>query len=233
MAKMALCVKRSDLQKVYEQQHLYLPARGIGHFNALLTRTHEDNNQPDHLNDIFNIPVVLLDRADCETDPTYLQLLPYMVVTDASTGKVLVYKRGPKGEENRLHGALSIGIGGHVDTAPEQSDTVLDHLVIEACRELNEEIGIDITEGIRVHVKSQLKYANLLITNKNEVSDVHLGLAFRVFIDKDTELSNEEDIVMDHQWLTKEEISTLINQPGNSLELWSDMLVDSMYNQQF
>lgn len=50
----------------------------------------------------------------CETDPNYLQLLPYVAIEQG--GKLLTYQR-KKGGEKRLDALWSIGIGGHISDA--------------------------------------------------------------------------------------------------------------------
>src|SRR5450432_1186674 len=57
-------------------------------------------------------------RSEVETDPSWLQLIPYVVLQHH--GRIFHYTRGKSGGEQRLHAKRSIGIGGHinpVDTA--------------------------------------------------------------------------------------------------------------------
>src|ERR1044072_7133831 len=51
-------------------------------------------------------------RSTIETDTNFKQLIPYVVVVCGD--KILRYRRGATGGENRLHGLFSIGIGGHI-----------------------------------------------------------------------------------------------------------------------
>src|SRR6185312_3745851 len=60
--------------------------------------------------------VVIMQRHALETDPTYMQLLPYQVLTAADRPDlVYTYQRTKKVGENRLAGAHSLGGGGHID----------------------------------------------------------------------------------------------------------------------
>src|ERR1017187_3905156 len=52
-------------------------------------------------------------RARAETDPSYKQIIPYVVVTDGKS--ILHYVRGKKAGEQRLVAKGSIGIGGHIN----------------------------------------------------------------------------------------------------------------------
>src|SRR5665213_1472825 len=52
-------------------------------------------------------------RVLAETDSTFKQIIPYVVVTDGKS--ILHYVRGKKAGEQRLVAKGSIGIGGHIN----------------------------------------------------------------------------------------------------------------------
>ena len=52
-------------------------------------------------------------RPEMEVDPTYKQVIPYVLVTRGD--EVFVMRRLKKGGETRLHGQLSLGVGGHIN----------------------------------------------------------------------------------------------------------------------
>lgn len=56
--------------------------------------------------------LVYLNRSDAEHDKRYKQLIPYVVLL--CNGRILRYRRGKGGQETRLHGLYSVGIGGHI-----------------------------------------------------------------------------------------------------------------------
>src|SRR5260221_5382304 len=56
--------------------------------------------------------LIYLNRSEAELDKRYKQLIPYVLVI--CNGKILRYRRGKKGQETRLHGLYSVGIGGHI-----------------------------------------------------------------------------------------------------------------------
>lgn len=74
-------------------------------------------------------------RREMETDPTWLQLIPYMVLQ--YEGNVFHYKRGSSGGEKRLHALKSIGIGGHINPV---DDEACDPYRAGMMRELEEEV---------------------------------------------------------------------------------------------
>ncbi len=56
--------------------------------------------------------LLYLNRSAAEQDRRYKQLIPYVLIL--CNGKILRYQRGKGGQETRLHGLCSVGIGGHI-----------------------------------------------------------------------------------------------------------------------
>src|SRR5579883_775157 len=56
--------------------------------------------------------ILYLNRSAAEQDRRYKQLIPYVLVL--CRDKILRYQRGKGGQETRLHGLYSVGIGGHI-----------------------------------------------------------------------------------------------------------------------
>ena len=52
-------------------------------------------------------------RAECETDPSWKQVIPYLVLRDR--GRLFLMRRTRAGSDQRLHERYTIGIGGHVN----------------------------------------------------------------------------------------------------------------------
>jgi predicted NUDIX family phosphoesterase len=104
-------------------------------------------------------------RSDAEQDKRYKQLIPYVLIF--CHGRILRYRRGRGGQETRLHGFFSVGVGGHI------SDD--DHGLFSSGagyqegmrRELMEEVAID---GVRD--------AAVAVINDDctEVGAVHFGV---------------------------------------------------------
>ena len=53
-----------------------------------------------------------LNRGDAELDKRYKQLIPYVLIV--CRDRILRYRRGKGGQETRLHGLYSVGVGGHI-----------------------------------------------------------------------------------------------------------------------
>ena len=56
--------------------------------------------------------LVYLNRSAAEQDKRYKQLIPYVLLI--CNGRILRYRRGRGGQETRLHGLFSVGVGGHI-----------------------------------------------------------------------------------------------------------------------
>jgi predicted NUDIX family phosphoesterase len=106
-----------------------------------------------------------LNRSAAEQDRRYKQLIPYVLILCGE--KILRYRRGKGGQETRLHGLYSVGIGGHI--AEEDHD-----LLSSAAgyaegmrRELREEVDIDATDDTPVA---------LINDDSTDVGYVHFGV---------------------------------------------------------
>ncbi len=102
-------------------------------------------------------------RADCENDPTWKQVIPYLVVHDR--GSLFLMKRTRAGSDERLHERWSIGVGGHVN--PDDGG-----IAGGLAREWAEELVAD-WDPAPVLV-------GLLNDDTDPVGAVHLGLVYRV-----------------------------------------------------
>lgn len=105
-------------------------------------------------------------RSACETDPAFLQLIPYVVLT--CRGEVFHYRRGAAGTETRLTARRSVGIGGHVNEADAAGG---DPLGTGMRREVAEEVGIG--ANYAEHFLGFVRDA------RTPVGQVHLGVAYR------------------------------------------------------
>ena len=155
-----------------------------------------------------------LPRSQAENDPTYKQIIPYVVV--AHGDKVLHYVRGKKAGEQRLVSKGSIGIGGHMNDGDE-SLFAFDENAYRAGveREVNEEITIG------SHFEDRI--IALLNDDTTEVGRVHLGIV-HVFQLAEAKVEKREAMITNLSFLTREE---LIAQ-RDALETWSQLCVDSL-----
>lgn len=154
-------------------------------------------------------------RGDMEEDPSYKQLIGYVLVKDKNTKEVLVYKRLVGGGEARLHGKASVGIGGHMN---DVENTPIEEIVkINAAREIEEEIGISFAEAL-----NSLNFVGLINDDKEEVGKVHIGLIYVCEVDKN-KVNVTEDDTLKIEWLNSNEAKKVEN-----YESWSEFLIPIM-----
>jgi predicted NUDIX family phosphoesterase len=170
---------------------------------------------------------VLIDRDICESDPNTLQLIPYVSLVDMETRSVFMYQRGSASGEDKLKAKWSIGLGGHVDRTPEPEENIVGLLACEACRELKEEVGIDIDpeesniyDAVYVSPEKSLLY---IPYSDNTADHVHLGIHFVEEVTKDQLGDSEKDIITNGEWVP---ISKLVEyasgvDTSRNLEYWS------------
>ena len=109
--------------------------------------------------------VLYLNRSEAELDKRYKQLIPYVLIL--CNGRILRYRRGKKGQETRLHGLYSVGIGGHISEEDHGLFSSRQGYQESMQRELKEEVDID--EGKQPAVA-------LINDDSTEVGFVHFGV---------------------------------------------------------
>lgn len=106
---------------------------------------------------------VFLPRPEAEADPAYKQIISYVIIRRGKD--VFSTCRLNKGGESRLHGLISLGIGGHINPVDACND-ILEHGMR---RELEEEVALS-TEPL------SLTPIGFINDDKNDVGKVHLGM---------------------------------------------------------
>jgi predicted NUDIX family phosphoesterase len=153
-------------------------------------------------------------RAQAENDPTYKQIIPYVLL--AFKNKVLYYVRGKKAGEQRLVAKGSVGIGGHMN----ETDESLFALDEQAYR-----VGVEreVNEEIKINTPFQDRIVALLNDDATEVGRVHLGVV-HVFKLAEPEVEKHEAMITNLSFLTRAELMAR----RESLESWSQICVDSL-----
>lgn len=108
-------------------------------------------------------------RSQAETDESFLQIIPYLTLL--CNDSVLTYRRAPSGGEDRLHGKLSVGVGGHINDEDDPDEPFYAFLA-GAKRELFEETGLDLPHDV-----FKGSAAGLLYDDSDAVGRVHLGVS--------------------------------------------------------
>jgi predicted NUDIX family phosphoesterase len=167
-------------------------------------------------------------REEVETDPAWRQVIPYLVLCD-SEDRVLTYRRLPRGGEDRLHGKLSIGLGGHINTegfpfaGPCGCYGLLSPIAAGLLRELDEEVQLP----LGAHT---IEVSGLLALEETEVDRVHLGLVTQILLDpavqQDQIVLREPDKLAFEGWFTTAELMVQL-EAGANFESWTRYLLES------
>lgn len=154
-------------------------------------------------------------RGDMEENPAYKQLVSYCVLVN-ERDEVLIYERLSGGGEARLHGNLSIGVGGHMNDVVEQGD-IAQQLTVNAYRELEEEVGLNQDDA------RSMEIIGLINDDTNEVGEVHIGVVFRVEVDSQ-HISAIETDTLRIKWQNPSDFGNL-----DDYETWSALIIDELY----
>jgi predicted NUDIX family phosphoesterase len=155
-------------------------------------------------------------RSQAETDPSYKQIIPYVIMTHG--GKYLSYVRGRRAGETRLVGNRSIGIGGHInpgDNLPLFTADFYDTYVTAVEREVMEEVVVDAGHTDRV--------VALLNDDSNAVGQVHLGLVHCWTLDAPN-VTRREQMITQLAFMTPAELRAV----RDSMETWSQLCLDGL-----
>jgi predicted NUDIX family phosphoesterase len=125
-----------------------------------------------------------LNRSEAEQDKRFKQLIPYVLLIRQD--KILRYRRGKGGQETRLHGLYSVGIGGHISED--------DHLLFSSQRgyeesmrrELREEVDLDAVRAPAVAAIND---------DSTEVGYVHFGVVHIVRVPDESVAGRRSGIV--------------------------------------
>lgn len=177
-------------------------------------------------------PTKMLARPTCETDDSYIQLLPYVVlykeelVEDKMVRKYLSYKRPNTGGEARLYDRRSFGWGGHIETEVPHKLALKKVFFSEANRELIEEIGVG--PGVGELEYSASKGLTVIYQPNDPVGKYHLCASFMVKVPNNLVMNISDAEAVSFLWKTKEEITASLAAQEYELEPWSLLLVDSL-----
>lgn len=154
-------------------------------------------------------------RGDAEENPDYKQPIPYAVIRRGDG--YFAYKRLGGGGEARLHGRLSIGVGGHMNAAG-QAGTFKDVLSVNLRRELNEELAISGAKGL------SFRTIGLINDDAAEVGRVHIGILVAIDLPVTADVSVREKDKLEGQWLHLDQLLA----EKDKLESWSGFAADAL-----
>jgi predicted NUDIX family phosphoesterase len=151
-------------------------------------------------------------RSQAEEDPSWKQLIPYVLIRKGDT--YLHYVRGKGSGEKRLVAKGSIGIGGHINHHDESLfQAGLDFYEEALQRELHEELRMDGHFTTRIIA--------LLNDDSTPVGRVHLGVVHLCELSGEN-VSKGEACITDLRFLSIDELARRRDQ----METWSQICLD-------
>ena len=114
-------------------------------------------------------------RSEAEQDKRYKQLIPYVLIL--CHGRILRYRRGRGGQETRLHGLYSVGVGGHI------SDE--DHGLFSSGAGYQEGMRREVMEEVAIERAKEAAVA-VINDDSTDVGCVHFGVVHVMHVADET-----------------------------------------------
>jgi predicted NUDIX family phosphoesterase len=130
------------------------------------------------------VQLTYLNRSEAELDRRFKQLIPYVLLI--SGDKILRYRRGKGGQETRLHGLYSIGVGGHISDEDHGLFSSEAGYVEGMRRELAEEVAV---EG------SSESVVAVINDDSTDVGYVHFGVVHIMKVSAEKAVGRRSGIV--------------------------------------
>lgn len=118
--------------------------------------------------------LVYINRGEAENDRGHKQLIPYVLLM--CNGKILRYRRSRGGQETRLHGLYSVGVGGHISEE--------DHGLFSTDRGYREGMRREMMEEVAVEKFNEAPVA-VINDDSTEVGYVHFGVVHVMRVDSE------------------------------------------------
>ncbi len=147
-----------------------------------------------------------LPRGIMETDPSYKQIIPYLVFQFKD--KHFLMQRAAHASETRLRNKYSLGIGGHI----RQEDMTTNSIFDWAKREFHEEVNYS--------GNLTIKPLGILNDDTDDVGKVHIG--FVLLLQGDSAEISIKSELKSGTLVTLDECTALYD----SLESWSQLVFD-------
>jgi predicted NUDIX family phosphoesterase len=134
-----------------------------------------------------------LNRTDAEQDKRYKQLIPYVLIL--CNGRILRYRRGKKGQETRLHGFYSVGIGGHISEE--------DHGLFSDDRGYQDGMRRELMEEVAIGEEKDVAVA-VINDDSTDVGYVHFGVV-HVLVVADESIATRRSGIAEPEFVSLDE----------------------------
>ncbi len=162
-----------------------------------------------------------LPRPEMERDPSFKQLIPYVVFRHTTAdGRTMIfqYTRGKGQGEGRLHSKRSVGIGGHISSIDTAAGATADPYQEGLRRELAEEVAID--------SPYTQQCVGLINDDLTEVGKVHLGVVHIFDVERPAVQPRETEILECGFRDVRELLADL-----SGFETWSQICLQALFGE--
>jgi predicted NUDIX family phosphoesterase len=155
-----------------------------------------------------------IERRHAELDSSFKQIIPYTMVMHGD--EILLLKRLDAGGEKRLHGKLSIGVGGHINPVDTDADAEADVLDAGCRRELEEEINI--------RAPYTLEPVGAINDDASDVGSVHFGLV-NIAHCETADVVIRETHMMEGSFVSRSTLADIAAKEPERFETWSTLII--------
>ncbi len=148
-------------------------------------------------------------RYDAEENPSFQQLIPYVILTSQDRSHYYISKRITG--DHRLKGKLSLGFGGHIGTEDGYTDVIRSAMH----RELKEEVYAELA--------GEPEFIGHVRDLKGKTPD-HLGFVYTAPVKS---VKIREDNVLEGHWMSLEQLVESYYQ----FENWGRFIIDHLYEE--
>lgn len=156
-------------------------------------------------------------RSSAETDPSWKQIIPYVVLRFEQ--QVFVYRRGRRSTESRLVDLHSLGLGGHINPADESIFAQAGFPAYQAAmrREVEEEVAMPAGNLLSDRM------VGVINDDSVEVGRVHFGIV-HLWELRTVEVSSRESKIAAPRFVPVEQLRRAADAPV--LESWSNLCLE-------
>lgn len=163
-------------------------------------------------------------RSEAETSPDHKQIIPFVLITSSHENGAVVLGavRLDGGNDSRLHGRVTIGLGGHVAKTGEAAPS--EAIKLAVLKEIEEETGI------RVPWK-HFKFIGFVNDDSDDVGSVHYGFVYHLQVSPGPEwtlVRSQEPDKLRLFWAAPKAMGLL----HDRLEGWAKLMLLSMGSSQ-
>ena len=183
----------------------------LGHFqgfSADVDRYMAELFNPEHLS--------YRPRSEMETNPSFKQLIPYVVFRYTDKGgsqTVFAYTRGKGQGESRLHSKRSLGVGGHISSV-DATDM----------NPYEEGMRRELTEEVDIRTEYSGKCVGLINDDQTDVGRVHLGIVHLLDVEQPNIHPRESEIIQAGFY----DVDSL-RDDIDSFETWSQICLNTLF----